>query len=207
LGTAKDAGAQEAPAPPPERDDTWATVTTITMATAGATQLLMPRIFYSDPEVTVGWKGRWHVSQLAPVMFLTGLTLFSELALKPAFKGGRPGCTDENQGGPNCETFGMPSTHSFGSFAALGHGVGVFIFDTTKWSQGKINGGALAGNVIVPLVLAGITAIGRGVGDWEDTGSIIAGGGVGVALGFLTGMTYSLMARPECGYTGNLICW
>ena len=28
----------------------------------------MPRVFYADPEVTVGWKARWHVSVLAPIV-------------------------------------------------------------------------------------------------------------------------------------------
>ena len=26
--------------------------------------MIMPRVFYSDPEVTAGWKARWHVSVL-----------------------------------------------------------------------------------------------------------------------------------------------
>jgi hypothetical protein len=210
FGLARDASAQAAPPPTPEpsRDKTWQTVSSITMAAAGATELLMPRIFYADPEVTVGWKARWHVSVLAPVMTLTVLTLFNELVLKDTFKGVRPGCDDSNATTGQCATsFGMPSTHAFGAFSALGHGAGVFLFDTTKWSGGRLNGGSLAGHVVVPFALALVTAIGRGAGDWEDGGQIIAGGGMGLVFGFLSGMTYSLMQRPECGYTGGLICW
>ncbi|HEX8789695.1 MAG TPA: hypothetical protein VF765_02005 [Polyangiaceae bacterium] len=193
--------------PPPTRNETWGAVTTVTMGAAGAIELLMPRIFYSDPEVTEGWKARWHVSQLAPVMTLTVLTLTNELLLDPAIQGSRPGCDDTNQGLPACTSYSMPSTHAFGSFAALGNGTAVWLFDMTKWSDGRFNAGSFVGNVALPLVLGATTAIGRGVGNWEDAGQILAGAGLGLVFGFLTGMTYSLMARPECGYTGNLICW
>ena len=62
------------------------------MVASAGTQLLMPRVFYSDPEVTVGWKARWHVSVLAPVMTLTALAVLNEHALKDSFEGFRPGC-------------------------------------------------------------------------------------------------------------------
>lgn len=192
---------------PPSRDTTWGTITGITMVAGAATELLMPRIFYSDPEVTVGWKGRWHVSVLAPIMTLAGATFLNEYALKGAFKGFRPGCDESNFGLPGCESYGGPSTHAFAGFAALGHGAGVFLFDTTKWSDGRLNGASFAGHVGLPFAFAAVTAIGRGAGKWEDFGQIAAGGGIGLGLGFLTGMTYVLMHRPECGYTGNLICW
>jgi hypothetical protein len=45
------------------------------------------------------------------------------------------------------------------------------------------------------------------VGNWESGGQIVEGSLAGLGFGFLMGMTYSLMSRPECGYTGNLICW
>jgi hypothetical protein len=205
LLSPRDAAAQVSPVP--ERDRTWQTVTGITLATGAATQLLMPRVFYSDPEVTVGWRARWHVSVLAPVMTLTALTVLNEVAIKDAFEGHRPGCDETNQGLPNCETYGMPSTHAFGSMAALGHGTAVFLFDTFSWSQGRVNGYALAGNVALPFVLGAITVVGRGVGNHESAGQIAVGGVSGLAFGFLTGMAYSLMQRPECGYTGSLICW
>jgi hypothetical protein len=205
LGAELPAGAQVSPVP--DRDKTWQTVTGITLAVAAGEQLLMPRVFYSDPEVTVGWKGRWHVSVLAPIMTLAALGALNEGTLKNAFKGNRPGCDDSNNGLPNCESYGMLSTHAYGAFAALGHGGALFLFDTTKWSNGRFNGFGFAGNVATPLVLGVVTAVGRGVGNYETFGQIALGGLTGLGLGFLSGMTYSLMARPECGYSGSLICW
>src|SRR5512145_1907007 len=82
-----------------EPDETWDAVTGATAVTAVATSVLMPRIAYSNPEVTVGWKARWHVSVLAPVMTQVGLTLLNEYKLKDAFKDPRPGCPKE-LGGP-----------------------------------------------------------------------------------------------------------
>jgi hypothetical protein len=197
----------QAQTPAPSRDQNWGAVTTVTMAGAGALELVMPRVFFADPEVTVGWKARWHVSQLAPVMTLTVLTLANELLLKDAIKDPRPGCDDTNTPGPHCDTFGSPSTHAFGAFSALGHGAAVWLFDMTKWSGGRFSVGSFVGNLAVPFVLAGVTAIGRDVGNWESFGQVMAGGLPGLGIGFLMGMTYSLMARPECGYTGSLICW
>lgn len=191
----------------PERDSTWGDVTTVTATAALSVEVLVPRVFYSDPEATVGWKARWHVSALAPVMTLVGLTTLNELVLKDSFKGYRPGCNEDNQGGPNCESYGMLSSHSFAGLSALGHGAAVFIFDTTKWSDGRFNAGSFIGHVGLPLVLGTLTAVGRHAGEYETTGQIIAGGGAGLVSGFVLGMTYSLMARPECGYTGSLICW
>lgn len=201
------AGSASAQTPTPSRDDTWGTVSTITAVGSLATEALMPRIFYSDPEVTVGWKARWHVSSLAPVLTLTSLTLFNEFVLKDSFEAYRPGCDETNQGGPNCQSFGSPSSHSFAAFSGLGHGAAVFLFDTTKWSNGRFNGGSFAGHVAVPAVFSLITAIGRGAGDFNSADQIVIGGGMGLGFGFLTGMTYALMARPECGYSGAMVCW
>jgi hypothetical protein len=193
--------------PVPNRDSTWGTVTSVTMVVGATSQLLMPRVFYSDPEVTVGWKTRWHVSLLAPAMTLTALTALNEFALKDAFQGFRPGCDSTNIGLTNCESYGMMSSHMFAAGSAAGHGIGVFVFDTVKWSHGKVNGYALTGNVIFPVVLATVTGIGRGVGNWETGGQIVVGGLAGLGLGFLSGMAYSILQRPECGYTGSVICW
>ena len=205
LAVSSPAGAQTSPAP--NRDQGWGTATAVTVGAAGAVQLLMPRIFYSDPESTVGWKARWHVSQLALVMTLTVLTLANEYALKGTIKSFRPGCDATNTPGPNCETYGSPSTHAFGAFSALGNGAGVWLFDMTKWSGGRFNAGSFIGNVFIPAVLAGVTDVGRGAGNFESGGQIIAGSLAGVGFGFLVGMTYSLMSRPECGYSGNMFCW
>jgi len=204
LSMARGASAQTAA---PERSSGWRTATTITAVGALGTQLLMPRVFYSDPEVTVGWKARWHVSVLAPIMTLTSLALLNEYGLKDGFEGYRPGCDASNQGGPGCQTYGMLSTHSFAAFSGLGQGTAVFLVDTFKWSGGRFNVGSFAGNVFAPLVLATITGIGRSSGNFETGGQIVAGGGIGLASGLVTGAVYALMQRPECGYTGSLVCW
>jgi hypothetical protein len=191
-----------------ERDETWGTVSSLTTVGAVASQVLMPRLFYSAPSVTVGWRARWHVSALAPVGAHLGLVMLNEDVLKSAIADPRPGCDDEAAAGlPECRSFGMVSSHAFSSFAALGNGVGVFIFDTTKWSDGQFSGGAFAGHVVFPLIMASVSAAGRGIGNYETGEQIIAGATSGIAIGFLTGMTYSLMQTPECGYSGSLICW
>jgi hypothetical protein len=175
---------------------------------AGASQLLMPRIFYPEPEVTVGWKARWHISVLAPVMTITTLALLNEYQIKDSIKGFRPNCDDSNQGQvAGCMDYGMPSTHTFAAFAALGHGAGVFIVDTTKWSDGRVNIGSVIGNLGVPLVASVITYVGRGVGNWEKPSQNFAGAALGLTSGFLLGTMYALMQRPECGYSGGIICW
>jgi hypothetical protein len=208
LALSSPAQAQQAfPSPAPNRDQGWGVATTVTMGSAALIELVMPRVFYSDPEATVGWKARWHVSQLAPVMTLAVITLTNEAFLKPTFADPRPGCDDTNNGGPHCDTFGMMSTHAFGAGAALGHGAAVWLFDMTKWSDGRFNIGSFVGDVVLPAILGVVTVVGRGAGNWETGGQITAGATTGLGFGFLAGMTYSLMARPECGYTGNLICW
>jgi hypothetical protein len=205
--TSNVAWAQSAPPPsaPPDRSDGWNTATNILAVSSLAVELLLPRVFFSDPDVTAGWKGRWHVSGLAPVMTLAAVGLLNETTLKEAIGGLRPGCADSTQ--PGCSTFGFLSTQSFVAGSSLGEGVAVFLVDTLRWSGGQVNAGALLGEVGVPLVIAPITAVGRTAGNWETGaqawGSAAIGLGVGLALGFL----YASLQRPECGYTGNLICW
>jgi hypothetical protein len=207
LGVSSPARAQVSPAP--NRDQGWGVATTVTMGAAAAIELVMPRVFYSEPEATVGWKARWHVSQLAPVMTLTVLAITNETLLKQSFADPRPGCDATNTGPAftHCDTYGMMSTHAFGAGAALGNGAAVWLFDMTKWSGGRFNAGSFVGNVALPAILGAVTVVGRGAGNWETGAQIATGGLTGLAFGFLSGMTYSLMARPECGYTGNLICW
>jgi hypothetical protein len=206
LGVSSPASAQPV-SPVPNRDQGWGVATTVTMGSAAALQLVMPRIFYSDPETTVGWKARWHVSQLAPVMTLALLTATNETLLKDALADPRPGCDDTNKGGSHCDTFGMMSSHAFAAGSALGHGAAVWLFDMTKWSGGKFNAGSFVGNVVLPAILGTVTVVGRGAGNWETGAQIATGGLTGLGLGFLVGTTYALMARPECGYSGDLICW
>ena len=46
-----------------------------------------------------------------------------------------------------------------------------------------------------------------GAGDYESGGQITAGATAGLAVGILTGLTYAMMQRPDCGYSQGLICW
>lgn len=206
VAAPKEASAQVGAAPLRQKD--WKNVTGAAVIIGGATQLLMPRIAYTDSEVTVGWKARWHLSVLAPVMTLTTLAFINEYQLKYSIKGFRPNCNDDNQGlVEGCTDYGAPSTHTFAAFAALGHGAGVFLIDTTKWSDGRVNVWSVVGNLGVPLITSILTYVGRGVGNWEKPGQNLAGATLGLGTGFLLGMTYALLQRPECGYTGGLICW
>jgi hypothetical protein len=190
-----------------ERSDTWGTVTTVTMAASVATTTFMPRIFYADPETTAGWKARWHVSVLAPTLLNVSLTMLNEHALKDAIRSQRPGCDENNFGTGRCQDFGSLSSHSYLAFSALGQGAATFIVDTVKWTDGKFHVGAFLGDIAFPLVFAGVTSVGRAAGNWEEGGTVVLSSVTGLVLGGLTGMTYALMQRPECGYTGSLICW
>jgi hypothetical protein len=198
------AAAQQAP---PERSQAWDDATTILTLSAMGIELLMPRVFYADPEVTVGWKARWHASVLAPSMTLAAIALLNEQWLKEQLGGLRPGCSDENQGEPGCTDYAMLSTHAFAASSAFGQGLGIFLLDTLKWSGGRFNFGAFAMNTAVPGVLAVITTIGRSAGDWEEPGQAWGSAGIGLALGLGMGALYGSAQRPECGYSGSLICW
>jgi hypothetical protein len=198
------AAAQQAP---PERSEGWDQATTIMALSAMGVQLLMPRAFYSDPEVTVGWKARWHASVLAPSMTLATLALFNEQVLKDALAGYRPGCDELTQGRLSCTSYGMLSTQSFAAFSSFGQGLGIFLVDTFKWSDGRFNFGSFTGNIAVPAVLSVITAVGRTAGDWETPGQAWGSAGIGLAVGLGLGALYGFAQRPECGYTGSLICW
>jgi hypothetical protein len=190
-----------------QRSNAWNTATNVLAISAGAVEVIMPRIFYSDPEVTVGWKARWHVSVLAPAMTLTSIALFNEVVLKDAIEGSRPGCDETTKYYPECRTYGFMSTPSFGAFSAFGHGTGVFLADTLKWSHGEFNVGSLFGHMGIPLVLGVITTVGRGAGNLETAGQAWASAGVGTIAGLGMGLLYGLSQRPECGYSGSLICW
>jgi hypothetical protein len=203
------ANAQASPGPtiPPDRSSAWNDATTIMALSSLGLELVMPRVFYSDPEVTAGWKGRWHVSALAPIMTLATLTLVNEHHLKSSFASPLPGCDDTNGSDYRCQGYGMFSSQSLLAFSAFGQGTGVFLGDTFKWSDGRFNAGAFTGEVGIPLVLAIITAVGRTAGNLESGGQVWASAGVGTLVGLGTGTLYSLMQRPECGYTGSLLCW
>jgi hypothetical protein len=192
---------------PTARSAPWQTATTVTAVAAMGSQLLMPRVFYSDPAVTVGWKARWHVSVLAPAMTLTALAFLNESAVKGALASYRPGCNATNEGTGNCLDYGSLSSPAFIASSAFGQGTAVFVVDTLKWSDGRLNAGALVGNVALPLALAIVTGVGRAAGNWEDPGQVGLSSVVGLGFGAITGVAYALLARPECPYAAGVICW
>jgi len=189
-----------------ERSGGWNRATNIMALSSAALQVLMPRVFYSDPEVTVGWKARWHVSVLAPSMTLFALSMFNEAYLKDEFQSLRPDCEKEGDH-RTCREYGLFSTQSMLAFSSLGQGAGVFLVDTIKWSGGRFNFGGFMGNVGVPLVLAVLTAVGRTSGNWETGAQVWTSAGVGVGTGVGMGVLYAIAQRPECGYSGGLLCW
>jgi hypothetical protein len=191
----------------PRRNQDWRIATNYLAVSAGAVELIMPRIFYSDPEVTAGWKARWHVSVLAPTMTLATIALFNEVVLKHDIKGRLPGCDDGNLDSPSCASYGFMSSQSFAAFAAVGQGTAIFLVDTLKWSHGNVNAGGLIGHVALPLVLGVVTTVGRTAGNLESGGQAWGSAGIGLVSGLGMGLLYGLMQRPECGYTGSLICW
>ncbi len=191
---------------PPERSDGWNRATNIMALSSAAAQLLMPRVFYSDPEVTVGWKARWHASVLAPSMTLLALSLVNEQYLKDEFGSLRPDCENDSKW-YSCREYGLFSSQAMLAFSSLGQGAGVFVVDTVKWSDGRFNVGGFLGNVGVPLVLSVLTAVGRTAGNWESGGQVWTSAGVGVGAGFGMGLLYAMAQRPECGYSGGLVCW
>jgi hypothetical protein len=179
------------------------------MVVGMTTQVLMPRLYLSDSEVTVGWKARFHGSVFASTMSLVGLALLNEYALHPQITSYRPGCGPSNVGVPGCTTFGMPSSHAFVAFSALGHGTAVFLVDSWKWSDSHYHPGAIAGDVGLPLVASVLTFAGRvaGTPSQEHLDQVAVGAAVGLGFGLLAGGAYSYFQRAECGYGAGVICW
>lgn len=204
---AGDASAQRLPAP--NRPSGWDTLSTVSMTVGMGSQVLMPRLYWSDTEVTIGTKARWHASVLAPTMLALTVGLFNEVVVHDAITSYRPGCGPSNEGVKGCTTFGFPSTHTFIAFDALGNGLGVAAVDTFKWSNGRISGGAIAGDVALPLIAAGLTLAGRVAGSpaQEHADSALVGGLVGLAFGVVAGGAYAYFQRPECPYGAGVICW
>ena len=206
----------------PPRDGTWGTVSNVTMVIGAGIVTLMPRIYFNDPEATVGWKARWHFSVLAPALGMTALTLLVDGPIRNGIKGPRPGCTLDDTAGAlprsECESFGMMSTQSYASWGATGMGTTVFLVDTLRYSQGKFNAGGFVGNIAVPLVLSVFTSVGRGIGPgldargrqnqaYETPVQVVAGSLTGFATGAILGLAYSLFQRPNCGYGSSFVCW
>jgi hypothetical protein len=199
--------------PSAPRDENWEIVSQVSMLIGVGTATLMPRVYYNDPEATVGWKARWHVSQLAPAFTLLGATLLVDGPIRNLGEGTRPGCTvaetESGFAGSNCESYGMPSTHSFAAWSAAGAGLGIWVADTFVHSNSEINVGSIIGNLAVPVTAGVMTSVARGVGTepHEDADQILVGLAAGLPIGFLTGIGYALLQEPNCGYGNNLICW
>ena len=198
------------------RDENWGTVSHIGLALGASAVFLMPRVYYSDPEATVGWKGRWHVSMLAPAMTFTAITLLVEVPIKSAIESPRPGCgvdlTSADVTGSDCETFGGPSTHMFASWGSTGAGLGIFLVDTFRYSDSRFSVPGFIGNVAFPLTASIFTTIGRAVAPgtseaYEDAGQLFAGGLPGFFIGMGIGAAYAALQRPNCGYGNAIICW
>jgi len=198
-----------------ERDANWDTVSNVSLGLGVASVALMPRVYYSSPDATVGWKARWHFSSLAPVMSMVGTTLLVDQPIKEAIQSTRPECSVDQTlarlEDSGCETFGGPSAHAFASWGAFGYGTTVFLVDTLKYSDGEFNGGAFVGNMVFPFAAAIMTSVARGQGgagvQHESTGQIVAGTLPGLGIGALLGLGYSMLQEPDCGYGGFVFCW
>jgi len=217
-----EASAQTVPAIAP-RDETWGTVSHISLGVGAGTVFLMPRVYYSDPEATVGWKGRWHFSMFAPSMTMAAATFLIDGPIRNALQSPRPGCTVDQTLVANtdsgCETFGGPSTHAFASWGATGVGTGIFLVDTIKYSKGRFHAGSFIGNIGMPLIASILTSVGRGVESggtdefgtatlpYESSTQIVAGTFAGFFSGLLVGGAYALLQRPSCGYGNAIFCW
>jgi hypothetical protein len=217
----REAAAQTVVPPIAPRNGTWGTVSNVTMVLGAGIVTLMPRVYYNDPEATVGWKGRWHFSVLAPALGMTALTMLVDGPIRGAIKSPRPGCTSDQTAahlnGSECESYGMPSTQAYASWGSTGFGTSLFLVDTFKYSQSKFNAGGFVGNVGVPLVLSVLTSVGRGINAgttngvsnlaYESPMQVVVGSLTGFATGALLGLAYSFFQRPNCGYGNNIVCW
>ncbi len=217
-----EASAQAVPAIAP-RDETWGTVSHVSLGVGAGTVFLMPRVYYADPESTTGWKGRWHFSTLAPSMTMVAATFLIDGPIRRAFEAPRPGCSVDQTLVANtdsgCETFGGPSTHAFAAWGATGMGTGIFLVDTIRYSKGRFHAGSFIGNIAVPLVAAVMTSVGRGVESggtdefgtatlpFESSQQIVAGTFAGFFSGLIVGGAYALLQRPSCGYGNAIFCW
>jgi len=224
----REAAAQNAVPPIVERDQNWETVSNVFLALGTASVFLTPRVYYNDPQATVGWKGQWHWSIFAPAMTMVAITALVEIPVKQSLESARPGCSVEQTivrfPGSNCETFGGPSTQALASWGATGVGTGIFLVDTLKYSDSRFNVPAFIGNVGFPLLASIFVTIGRGVDidndkntegipnpitlqPFESDGQLAAGALTGFFTGLTVGFTYAMLQKPSCPYGNSLICW
>ncbi len=198
-----------------ERDPNWDAVSSVSMMIGVASVSLMPRVYYSSPDATVGWKARWHISSLAPVMTFAATTAFVNGPLRDTIQSPKQGCSLDDTlaqlPDSGCEAFGGPSTHAYAAWGAFGYGAAVWAMDTFYYSDFEWHTGSFIGNVAIPLGAAFLTsaarsADGRGFGP-ESTGQVVAGALPGLGIGAIVGLGYALMQEPDCGYGGYLFCW
>ncbi len=199
-----------------QRDRNWEIISHVGMGVSATSVFFTPRVYFSDPESTVGWKGRWHFSMFAPAATMTALTFVVDGPIRRAMESTRPGCTyDQTLASlpeSNCESFGGPSTHAFASWGATGVGIGIFAVDTFKYSKGKFSGGSFIGNVLIPFSASLATSIGRTVEPgnsqaFENTQQVAIGAAAGLVTGAVVGASYAIFQRPNCGYGDALFCW
>jgi hypothetical protein len=209
-----EAAAQAVP-PAAQRDAGWGAVSDVSLAISAVSLALTPRVYYSDPISTVGWKGRYHVSILAPMMTMVAMSWLFDQPLKSAFQDPRPGCTLEqtNAQMSGCESFGLVSTHGMATASFAGVGLGVWLIDTFKYSDGRVHPANLIGNVVLPLSATVVGSVARGfendgtVRGFEKPEQILAGAIPGFVIGTITGLVYSSLQRPSCPYGDSLFCW
>ena len=106
-------GVAHAQIPPiAERDPNWDAISSVSMVIGVTTVSLMPRVYYSSPDSTVGWKARWHFSQFAPVLAMTAASVLVEVPIRDAIQSPKVGCTVDQTLAQleesGCETWGGP---------------------------------------------------------------------------------------------------
>jgi hypothetical protein len=210
-----EAAAQTQTPPIAERDANWDVVSTVMMSISIVSASLTPRVYYSSPDATVGWKARWHASALAPIATMAALTWLIDGPIRSAIESPRDRCTVDQTTAmlpdSGCESWGSPSTHAFAAWGATGYGLVVFLVDTFKYSESEFSFPYLLGTTIVPFTAAMIGSIARsadgsGIGP-EGTGQVFAGAIPGLLSGALLGLMYSFWQEPDCQYGGFIICW
>ena len=192
---------------PSARSAPWQTATTITAVAAMGSQVLMPRVFFSDPNVTVGWKARWHVSVLAPAMTLTALAFLNESAVKGGSRLLSPGVQREQRGDRKLSRLRLPllpGVRSLVGVCARDGGLRDRHAEVERrpTERGGVRGrcGAASRSCRADRRRSGGGKLGR-----PRSGSSFERGGPGVRSRH--GDRVSLLARPECPYGSGLICW
>ena len=228
LLTPRFAAAQRIP-PIVERDKTWKSLSDAFLVAGASSVFLTPRFYFDSKErPSPSWHGAWHISSITPAVAMVGLTLLVEFPIKDELESPRPGCsvaqTLVRANARNCATFGGPSTHAFASWGATGAGLGIFLVDTLKYSDGKVSAPAFLGQVAIPFAASILVSVGRGVDlnndtytegipnpitlqPFESRGQILAGALHGFLGGLTVGVAYAMLRPPSCGSANAVFCW